>query len=107
MKIVFVTTLAVAVVAAVWALGGAENAPPPPAVATAPVPRDDTRNEGQIALGAGLRLLTPEGEEIGRLGGVVINQDAQLEGLVLAGDDEQVLRQRELPLAEDGVGAGE
>ena len=28
-------------------------------------------------------------------------------GIVLAGDDEQVLRQRQLPLAEDGVGAGE
>src|SRR5262249_35619605 len=28
-------------------------------------------------------------------------------GVVLAGDDEQVLGQGELPLAEDGVGAGE
>jgi len=47
--------------------------------------------EGQIALGAGLRLLTPDGEEIGRLGGVIVNEEAQLEGLILAGDEGRVI----------------
>ena len=48
-------------------------------------------DEGQIALGAGLRILTAAGEEVGQLGGVVVNDEAQLEGLVLAGGEDQII----------------
>jgi sporulation protein YlmC with PRC-barrel domain len=47
--------------------------------------------EGQVALGAGLRILTAAGEEVGQLGGVVVNDEAQLEGLVLAGGEDQII----------------
>lgn len=42
--------------------------------------------EGQIALSAGLRLIASDGAEIGQLGGVMLNDEAQLEGLIVAGD---------------------
>jgi sporulation protein YlmC with PRC-barrel domain len=48
-------------------------------------------DEEQIALGAGLRILTAAGEEVGQLGGVVVNDEAQLEGLVLAGGEDQII----------------
>src|SRR5262249_6469737 len=42
-------------------------------------------------------------EQVAEEAGDVVDVEG---GVVLAGDDEQVLGQRELPLAEDGVGAG-
>ena len=50
MKIIVAATLAVAFVGAIWALGGSENAPLPPAAAAAPIPRDEAPGEGQIVL---------------------------------------------------------
>lgn len=48
-------------------------------------------DEEQFALGAGLRVLLPGGEEIGQLGGVIVNDHAQLEGLVLRGGEGRVI----------------
>jgi hypothetical protein len=48
-------------------------------------------DESQIALGEGLRILTPAGADVGQLGGVIVNDEAQLEGLVLAGGEGRVI----------------
>lgn len=47
--------------------------------------------EGQVALDAGLRVITADGEELGHPGGVAIDDDAQLVGLVVGGDEEVVI----------------
>ena len=44
-----------------------------------------------VALGEGLRIVTADGEELGHPGGVVINDDAQLVGLVVREDEELVI----------------
>ena len=48
-------------------------------------------DEGEIAFGAGLRILTAAGDEVGQLGGVVVNDETQLEGLALAGGEDQII----------------
>lgn len=48
-------------------------------------------DEEQFALGAGLRVLLPNGEELGQLGGVIVNERVQLSGIVLRGGEGRVI----------------
>ncbi len=58
---------------------------------------------GQVALEEGLHVLDTEGAEIGQLGGFVLNDAAQLEGITIRGKDDAVIEHDQLDQFDEGA----